>query len=141
MAKIPKVLQKPIYDDVCLIGTVLPDGFAQITLRGSTMAYDDEHLAIWERGKGTTTSHIADGAPVTVLFRSSDLRKDGTLPKAGVARFYGHAKVHKSGDIYDRVYETMHPYEKERDPEKKGFAVLIAVERAEDLDGDPLNLD
>jgi hypothetical protein len=31
--------------------------------------------------------------------------------------------------------------EKDRDPEKKGFAVLIAVERAEDLEGKPLDLD
>ena len=31
--------------------------------------------------------------------------------------------------------------EKDRDPDKKGFAVLIRVERAEDLDGAPLQLD
>jgi hypothetical protein len=31
--------------------------------------------------------------------------------------------------------------EKDRDPDKKGFAVLIAVDRAEDLDGEPLKLD
>jgi hypothetical protein len=30
--------------------------------------------------------------------------------------------------------------EKDRDPDKKGFAVLIKVERAEDLDGQPLAL-
>jgi hypothetical protein len=28
--------------------------------------------------------------------------------------------------------------EKDRDPEKKGFAVLIKIERAEDLNGAPL---
>jgi len=31
--------------------------------------------------------------------------------------------------------------EKDRDPEKKGYAVLIAVERAEDLAGEPLKLE
>jgi hypothetical protein len=30
---------------------------------------------------------------------------------------------------------------KDRDPDKKGLAVLIAVERAEELDGTPLSLD
>ena len=30
--------------------------------------------------------------------------------------------------------------EKERDPDKKGFAVLIKIERAEDLDSQPLAL-
>ena len=29
---------------------------------------------------------------------------------------------------------------KDRDPQKKGFGVLIKVDRAEDLDGAPLNL-
>jgi len=31
--------------------------------------------------------------------------------------------------------------EKNRDPNKAGYAVLIAIERAEDLDGAPLNLE
>ena len=31
--------------------------------------------------------------------------------------------------------------EKDRDPDKKGFAVLIKVERAEDLSGKPLALE
>jgi hypothetical protein len=60
------------------------------------------------------------------------------LPKGGVARFYGTAKVHKSGAEYDRVWQKLIQPEKDRDPEKKGYAVLIRVERAEDLDGQPL---
>lgn len=141
MAKIPKVLHQPIYEDVCLIGTTLPDGYVQITLRGSTMAFDDERFALWERGRGTTTAHLTDGTPVTIFFRSSELRRNGTLPKAGVARFYGRATIHDSGPLYEAVWERLHPYEKQQDPEKKGFAVLVAVERAEDLDGAPLALD
>jgi hypothetical protein len=30
--------------------------------------------------------------------------------------------------------------EKDRDPQKSGYAVLIEVDKAEDLDGQPLNL-
>ena len=51
MAKIPQVLHEHINTaypaNVCLIGTVLPNGFAQITPRGSTMVFDDEHNALW----------------------------------------------------------------------------------------------
>ena len=37
-------------DDVCLVGTVLPNGFAQITPRGSTLVFDDEpFLAVGAR--------------------------------------------------------------------------------------------
>jgi hypothetical protein len=57
-----------------------------------------------------------------------------------------HAKAlrmlahYKSGPVYDEVWRRLVQPEKERDPEKKGYAVLIAVERAEDLAGQPLAL-
>jgi len=145
MAKIPTKLQQHIDtafpEHVCLVGTVLPDGFAQITLRGSTMVYDDEHLGLWERGRGSTNAGLADGTKVTVFFRKPALRAEGVLPNGGVARFYGTAKVYKSGPVYDEVWRRLVQPEKDRDPEKKGYAVLIAVERAEDLAGKPLALD
>jgi hypothetical protein len=56
MAKIPKILQSYINTafpaNVCLVGSVLPDGFAQVSPRGSTMVFDDTHIGLWERGKG-----------------------------------------------------------------------------------------
>jgi hypothetical protein len=61
--------------NVCLIGTVLPNGFAQITPRGSTMVFDDEQIALWERGKGTTTENLTDGTPVTIFMRKPALRE------------------------------------------------------------------
>lgn len=144
MAKIPKILHDHINTafpaNVCLVGTVLPNGFAQVTPRGSTMVYDDDHLALWERGKGSTNVNLKDGTKVTIFFRKPQLREAGTLPKGGIARFYGTAKVVKSGPVYDQVWTKLIQPEKDRDPEKKGFAVLISVERAEDLDGDPLKL-
>lgn len=145
MATIPKTLQPHINtafpDNVCLVGTALPNGYAQITPRGSTMVFDDDHIALWERGKGSTTGNLHDGSKVTVYFRKPQLRADGVLPKGGIARFYGTAKVVKSGAAYDEVWRRLVQPEKDRDPDKKGFAVLIKVERAEDLDGAALTLD
>ena len=145
MAKIPQVLHEHINTaypaNVCLVGTVLPNGFAQITPRGSTMVFDDEHLALWERGRGSTSGNLADGSKLTVYFRKPQLRADGTLPKGGIARFYGTAQVVRSGPAYEEVWRKLVQPEKDRDPEKKGFAVLIKVERAEDMEGLPLVLD
>jgi len=144
LAKIPKVLHEHINSafpvSVCLVATVLQNGFAQVTPRGSTMVFDDEHLALWERGKGTTNQNLKDGSKVTVFFRKSELRQAGILPKGGIARFYGVAELHKSGPVYEEIWNRLVQPEKDRDPEKKGFGVLIKVERAEDLDGVPLNL-
>ena len=141
MAIIPKALHEHIDtafpDYACLVGTVLPSGYAQITPRGSLMVFDDEHLAMWERGKGTTNASLRDGTKVTVFFRKRPLR-ESLLPKGGVARFYGTAKEHKSGPVYDEVWRRMIEPEKKSDPDKKGYAVLIKVERAEDLGGAPL---
>jgi hypothetical protein len=144
VATIPEALHEhidtafPAY--VCLVGTVLPSGYAQVSPRGSTMVFDDEHLALWERGKGSTNASLQNGAKVTVFFRKPPLRESGLLPKGGIARFYGIAEIHKSGPAYEEVWRRLVQPEKDRDPEKKGYAVLIRVERAEDLDGQPLRL-
>jgi uncharacterized protein len=141
LTAIPKVLQEHINTaypaHVCLIGTVLPNGHAQVTPRGSTMVFDDQHFALWERGRGSTNASLADGTKVTVFFRKPPLRESGLLPRGG-ARFYGTAKIFKSGPIYEEIWRRLIEPEKKGDPEKKGFGVLIEVERAEDLSGNPL---
>jgi hypothetical protein len=144
MATIPKTLQPHIDtafpEHVCLVGSVLPNGFAQVSPRGSTMVFDDAHLALWERGKGSTSDNLADGSKLTVYFRKPQLRADGVLPKGGIARFYGTAQVVRSGPAYEEVWRKLVQPEKDRDPDKKGYAVLIKIERAEDLEGLPLTL-
>ena len=142
MVTIPKALHEHINTafpaHVCLVATVLPNGFAQVTPRGSTMVLDDQHLALWERGKGSTNANLANGTKVTVFLRKPALRESGLLPKGGIARFYGIAEIHKSGPVYEEIWTRLVQPEKDRDPEKKGFGVRIRVERAEDLDGQPL---
>jgi hypothetical protein len=142
VATIPKALHEHINTafpaHVCLVATVLPNGFAQVTPRGSTMVLDDQHLALWERGKGSTNANLANGTKVTVFLRKPALRESGLLPKGGIARFYGTAEIFKSGPVYEEIWARLVQPEKDRDPEKKGFGVRIKVERAEDLDGQPL---
>jgi hypothetical protein len=81
VAVIPKVLHEHIntaYPQfVCQIGTVLPNGFAQITMRGSTAVFDDEHFSLWERGRGSTNASLTDGTKVTIFFRKPPLRESG----------------------------------------------------------------
>jgi hypothetical protein len=120
----------------CLIGTVLGNGFAQITPRGSTQVYDDQHISLWERGRGTTTAAIGDGTNVTVFYFNLGARD--VLPIGGIVRLYGTATVHKSGPVYDKIWERLIQPEKNYDPDKKGWAVLIKIDRAEDLLGQPL---
>ena len=89
MAKIPKILHEHIDTafpaNVCLLGSVLPNGFAQVTPRGGTMVYDDEHIGLWERGSGSSAEAMHDGTKLTIYFRKPSLREDGTLPRGGEA--------------------------------------------------------
>jgi len=145
VAKIPKILHDHINSafpaNVCLLGSVLPNGFAQVTPRGGTMVFDDEHIGLWERGTGSSADAMQDGSKLTIYFRKPSLREEGVLPRGGIARFYGTAKIYKSGLVYDEVWKRLVQPEKDRDPEKKGYAVLITVDRAEDLAGQPLKLE
>ncbi|HEY5411615.1 MAG TPA: hypothetical protein VIJ94_12915 [Caulobacteraceae bacterium] len=123
---------------VCQVGSVLPDGYAQISPRGSVQVHDDDHISLWERGRGSTTGATENGSKLTVYYSNYDLMSSGVLPIAGIARLYGKAEIHKSGPVYDAVWERLIQPEKDRDPDKKGWAVLIKIEKAEDLLGQPI---
>jgi hypothetical protein len=116
------------------IGTVLANGYAQITPRGSTQVYDDNHLSTWERGIGATAAELHDGSKVTFYYSNFGLREQGMA----FVRLYGKAKLHRSGSVYEQVWERLVEVEKMQDPQKKGFAVLVEIERVEDLRGNPI---
>ena len=65
MAKIPVHLQSYINDafpkNVILVGTVLEDGYAQVSPRGSVLVWDEETLAFWDRGRGQTHDTVQSG--------------------------------------------------------------------------------
>src|SRR5262249_28381968 len=104
------------------------------------MVYDDDHLALWERGKGSTNANLRDKTKVTVFLRKPQLREAGVLPKGGIARFYGTAEIHKSGAAYEEGWRRLVQPRKGREPHNKGVSVLITVASAEALDGQPLAL-
>ena len=142
MGVIPKKIQPHIDSafpaHVCLVGSVLPDGYAQISPRGSVQVYDDNTISLWERGRGSTTDNTQDGSKLTVFYFNYELMSQGVLPIAGIARLYGTAEVHKSGPVYDKVWERLIQPEKDRDPDKKGWAVLIKVDHVWDLLDQPI---
>ena len=135
---IPKKLQPHLNaafpDHVVTMGTVLSDGYAQITPRGSVQVYDDTHVSTWERGIGRSQEEIKDGSQVTFYFANRQLYGEGMA----FVRLYGRASIHRSGPVYDKVYETLIEAEKKHDPDKSGFALLVEIERVEDLRGNPI---
>ena len=105
----------------CLVATAARSGMPDIAFKGSTMVFDRDHLAFWERSKGQTLRNLEENPQACVLYRS---------PQRGVTwRFYGVAELHAAGETRDRVMERTVEAELSRDPERQGVAVIIRVDR------------
>ena len=104
---------------VCVMATSHNDD-VDIAMKGSFMVWDADHLAYWERGLNETLAALRSNPKVAVL-----VRPKGASPM----RFYGTAQVVDDLDQREAVHQRVIPEEQARDPEKKGHAVLIRVDR------------
>jgi pyridoxine/pyridoxamine 5'-phosphate oxidase len=105
----------------CLVATASAEGMPDVSYRGSLMAFDDEHLAFWERVKGETLANLEENPQAVVFYRNPQTRIGW--------RFYGTAQVLKDGEMREAIMERTHPFELGQDPERKGYAILIRVDR------------
>jgi Pyridoxamine 5'-phosphate oxidase len=96
------------------------DGSPDVALKGSFMVWDRDHLAYWERALNETLAAIRGNPRVAVL-----VRPKGSPP----LRFYGEARLVEDAEQREAIYRRVVPEEQARDPEKKGYAVLIRVDR------------
>jgi Pyridoxamine 5'-phosphate oxidase len=129
------LLRNALADGVpCLVGTVSPDGKPQISPKGSVAVFDDETLCYWERSFRTAYAHIGENPNVVIYYRN--FARASEMPfRGGAIRFHGVAGIIKAGSERERIWNATIPAEQERDPEKKGVGVLIAVSRIEELSG------
>ena len=121
---------------VCLLGTVGPDG-PNISPKGSMMIFDDDHLAYWERSKRSALKNLEHDARVVVVYCNQQAQADGVL-ESGILRFYGTAELHEDGEIYQAIFSKLSKREAEHEGADTGIGVLIRIERAEDVRGNPI---
>ena len=114
----------------CILAASDPGGWPSIGYRGSAMVYDAERLAYWERSNRDGLANIRKNPKVAVMYRNSETRTGW--------KFYGRAAIVESGDLRQQVWERVVEVEKERDPEQKGVAVVIEVDRVETYGGELL---
>jgi len=98
------------------------DGQPDIAYKGSTMVWDKDHLAWWERSKRETFAALGTNPKVAVWVRNP-VRERRSL------RFYGEARVVESGPERDAVWERVVQIEKDMDKERTGVAVIVRVDR------------
>jgi uncharacterized protein len=111
----------------CLVATASKDGTPNIGYKGSVMVFDDESLAYWERTLQGTLHNVEENPNVMILFRDPATR--------AAWRFLGKAKVHKDGPLREEVMRRTVQAELDRDPERKGVAVIVRVDKVLALAG------
>ncbi len=111
------------HDDglTCLVATASKDGAPNLAYKGSLMVWDTDHLAFWERAHGETLAHLRENPKIAAVYRNR---------AAGKAwRFWGVAEVHESGELRAGVMARTVQAELDRDPDRRGVAILIRVDR------------
>jgi hypothetical protein len=92
--------------------------------KGSMMVFDKDHLAYWERSRGQSLANLREAPGAAVMYLNRERRK--------FLRFYGVATLYEDGDIRGQVMARTPEPELNFDPERKGVAVLIRVDRVTD---------
>jgi predicted pyridoxine 5'-phosphate oxidase superfamily flavin-nucleotide-binding protein len=107
------------------VATVCPDGTPNLSPKGTTAVWDDQHLVFLDLFSPGTVANIEAGNPVVEINVVDPIRRKGY-------RFKGPAGVHRDGPVFDAV---AHWYEQERgtDRARINSVVLITVERAAPL--------
>lgn len=118
----------------CIVGTASKDGRPQVSPKGSVAVFDDEHLCFWERSLRSSYQQIRENPAIVVYYRNPARAQQ--IPHPGAAmRFHGRARIVTSGPDLDRAWALTIAEEQQRDPERKGCAILVRIDRIEELSG------
>jgi hypothetical protein len=106
---------------ICYVDKV---GQPSLSLRGTTQALSDTQLAVWARNpEGGLPNEIAVRPRVTLWYRDPATRTN--------LQFRGRAHVASDPAIRDRIYDSSPEPERNFDPERKGVAIVIDLDRVD----------
>lgn len=104
-----------------IFATAGKDGTPDIAFKGSAMVFDNEHVAYWERALGTTYRNLQENPGICLLYRNMATRT--------VWKMFGQAEVLTDGPVRQQVMDRTIQLELDRDPERKGAAVMIRIDK------------
>jgi uncharacterized protein len=105
--------------------TVCPDGTPNLSPKGTTTVWDDDHLLFADIWSPQTVRNLAENPIVEINVVDPVVRKG--------YRFKGHASLHSDGDIFDRGLALLRERGYDANRERVRTIVLIAVEYAAPL--------
>jgi hypothetical protein len=97
-------------------------GQPQISFRGTAQVFSSDQLAFWARNpQGGVLAAIPTNPKMSFLYRN---------PATRLAwQFQGRARIDDSEETRSKVFENSPERERDQDPERKGKAVVIDVDR------------
>ena len=113
-----------------VVSYVDENGAPQLSFRGSTQAYSDTQLAIWVRNpEGRILESIEKNPAIALLY--------GTFEPTARAFmiFRGRARVDGTDAVRRHVYEHAHAFERDKDKDRKGSALIIDLDSVEGFFG------
>ncbi len=116
-----------------VLGYVNEQGQPRLSFRGTTQAYSDDQLAMWARYEdaGLPTA-IQKNPQVSVVYYAHGI---------GNLIFEGRARTDSDPVVRDHVFDHSPVVEKRADPERKGVAILIDVDKVTGrLGGERVNM-
>ena len=108
-----------------VVGTAGADGMPDLAHKGSTMVWDEDHIAFWERAHGTTLKNIEENPKVSFLYWNPAARK--------LWKFFGVAELHATGELREAVMARTIQLELDRDPDRKGVAAVVRIDKVVEM--------
>jgi len=108
-----------------LVAYVDEEGQPSLSFRGSTQAFSDSALAIWVRNpEGGLQKALGKNPRISLMYR------DPTPESRTMLQFKGKARVGNDAER-ETVYNNAPEPERNADREKKGFPLIIDLERVD----------
>ena len=106
-----------------LLAAVSPDAKPVASFRGSVQTYSDDQFGFWARNaQGGTLDAIRANPNVVLVYRS---------PTTPLLQFHGRARIASDDAERNRVFDSAPEREQAADPERKGAAVIVDLDRVE----------
>ena len=102
--------------------TVCPDGTPNLSPKGTTFVYDDDHLAFVDLGSPGTLSNLAQNPSIEISMVDLFVRKG--------YRFKGTATIVSDGPVFEKILNSYQGSSVQELIKNVRSAVLVKIERA-----------
>jgi len=107
-----------------VVAYVGADGYAHMSFRGTTQVFGPQQLAVWARKPD-------DGLAQSILDRPQLTFFYADIVDRQFYTFYGRGHIATDEAVRTQIFDASPELEQSRDPERKGVAIVVDVDRVE----------